>query len=167
MRTLAQQVGGELIEQRDRKAGQDRNKLPVRVAATPEVVAVEVDGGRIRTRAAAAGPGIHDAQNKEDKIACLVTLSSAVAAHDPQPEPPPTFLLPRRVERLVQQMAGQAGEQADEAQPPEGQAEGPPAHDPEQDPWAPRKRLRSCVATMANSRTFGRLVAAEAKERDF
>jgi hypothetical protein len=167
VRTLAQQVGGELIEQRDRKAGQDRNRLPVRVAATPEVVAVEVDGGRIRTRAAAAGPGVRDAQNKEDKIACLVTLSSVAAAHDPQPEPPPTFLLPRRVERLVQQMAGQAGEQADEAQPPEGQAEGPPAQDPEQDPWAPRKRLRSCVATLANSREFGRLVAAEAKERGF
>ncbi len=55
----------------------------------------------------------------------------------------------------------------DEAQPPENQAEGPPARDPEQDPWAPRKRLRTCVATLANSRAFGRLVAAEAKERDF
>src|SRR5581483_6560365 len=167
VRALAQQVGSELIERRDRKAGPDRNKLPVRGAAPPAVVAVAVDGGRIRTRAAVAGPGTHGAQNKEDKIARLVTLSSVVAAHDPQPEPPPSFLLPRRVERPVRQMAGQAGEQADEARPPEEQAEGPPAHDPEQDPWAPRKRLRSCAATMAHSRAFGRLVAAEAKERDF
>jgi hypothetical protein len=167
VRTLAAQVGSELIDQRDRKAAQDRNRLPVRVAATPEVVAVEIDGGRIRTRAAGAGPGVHDAQNKEDKVACLVSLQSEASAHDPQPEPPPSFLLPRRVERLVQQMAGQAGETADVARPPENQAEGPPARDPEQDPWAPRKRLRTCVATMANSRAFGRLVAAEAKERDF
>jgi hypothetical protein len=166
--TLAQQVGGELVQQRDRRADQDRNKLPVRVAATPEVVAVEVDGGRLRTRAAGAGPGVHDAQNKEDKIACLVSLHSEVSAHDPQPEPPPNFLLPRRVERLVQQMAGQAGEAGEGAEPPQNQAEETPARrDPADEPWAPRKRLRTCVASMANSRAFGRLVAAEAKERDF
>lgn len=34
VRTLAQQVGGELVGQRDRQADQDRNRLPVRVAAT-------------------------------------------------------------------------------------------------------------------------------------
>jgi hypothetical protein len=167
VRTLAQQLGGELVEQRDRKADQDRNKLPVRVACTPSVVAVEIDGGRIRTRAAGAGPGVREAQNKEDKVACLVTLDSEVSAQDPQPEPPPSFLLPRRVARLVQQMAGQAGE-ADAAEPPETQTEEAPARqDPADPPWAPRKRLRTCVASMANSRAFGRLVAAEAKERDF
>jgi hypothetical protein len=168
VRTLAQQVGGELVAQRDRKADQSRNDVPVRVAATPEVVAVAVDGGRIRTRAAGAGPGVHQAQNKEDKVACLVTLHSAVSAQDPQPEPPPSFLLPRRVERLVQQVARQAGEPADAAQPSENQAEEAPARrDPADEPWAPRKRLRTCVATSANSRAFGRMAAAEAKERDF
>ncbi len=162
VRTLARQVGGELIEQRD------RNKVPVRVAVTPEVVAVEVDGGRIRTRAEAAGPGAHQAQNKEDKVACLVTLHSEVSAQGPQPEPPPSFLRPRRVERLVQQMAGQAGEAAGAAEPPENQAEETPARrEPAGQPWAPRKRLRACVATLANSRAFGRMVAAEAKERGF
>jgi hypothetical protein len=168
VRTLARQVGAELVEQRDCKADQNRNAVPVRVAATPEVVAVEVDGGRIRTRAEAAGPGVHQAQNKEDKIACLVTLQSEVSARDPQPEPPPSFLQPRRVERLVQQMVGQAGETADAAQPPEDRAEEAPVRsDPAGEPWAPRKRLRTCVATLANSRAFGRMVAAEAKERDF
>jgi hypothetical protein len=166
--TLTQQVGGEWVEQRDRRADQDRNKLPVRVAATPEVVAVEVDGGRLRTRAAGAGPGVHDAQNKEDKIACLVSLQSEASPHDPQPEPPPSFLLPRRVERLVQQMAGQAGETGEGAEPPENQAEEESGRrDRANPPWAPRRRLRTCVATLRNSREFGRLVAVEAKERDF
>ena len=168
VRTLTQQVGSELVAQRGHTAGLDRNTVPVRVPATPEVVAIEVDGGRIRTRAAAAGPGVHPAQNKEDKIACLVTLSSAARAQGPQPEPPPSFLLPRRVERLVQQMAGQAGETAEVADPPENQAEEVSApRDPADEPWAPRKRLRTGVATLRNSRAFGRLVAAEAKERDF
>jgi hypothetical protein len=168
VRTLAGQVGAELVGQRDRKAGLNRSKVPVRVAATPGVVAVEVDGGRLRTRATDAGAGVHAAQNKEDKIACLVSLESKVSAQDPQPEPPPSLLLPRRVERLVQQMAGQAGEAPDTAEPLENQARQPAdRRDPEDESWAPRKRVRTCVASMANSRAFGRMVAVEAKERDF
>jgi hypothetical protein len=172
VRTLAQQVGAELAEQRDRKADQNRSSVPVRVAATPAAVAVEVDGGRVRTRASGAGPGVHDAQNKEDKVACLVTLESEVSAQDPQPEPPPSFLQPRRVERLVQQMAGQAGDgpaaAVTEGRPPEKQAQQPAGRgDPEGEPWSPRKRVSTCVASMANSQAFGRMVAVEAKERDF
>jgi hypothetical protein len=168
VRTLAQQVGGEPARQRDRKADQGRNKLPVRVAAAPAAAAVEIDGGRLRTRAEGAGPGVHDAQNKEDKVACLVTLTSEVSAHDPHPEPPPTFLLPRRVERLVQQMAGQAGGPAGAAERPENQAgQAPERRDPVDEPWAPRKRVRTCVASLAGSVAFGRMAAAEAKERDF
>src|SRR5262249_18812915 len=158
----------ELVEQRDRKADQNRGKLPVRVAHTPQVVAVEVDGGRIRTRAGGAGPGVHEAQNKEDKVACLVTLDSQVSTQDPQPERPSSCLQTRSVQRMDQQMAGEAGETADTAEPPENQAREPPARrDPEQEPWAPRKRLRTCVASLAGSEAFGRMVAAEAKERDF
>src|SRR5262245_48248846 len=52
--------------------------------------------------------------------------------------------------------------------PPENRAEEAPARsDPADEPWAPRQRLGTCVATLANSRAFGRMVAAEAKERDF
>ena len=101
-----------------------------------------------------------------------MTLKSEVSTLDPQPEPPPSFLLPRRVVRLVQQMAGQAGDGAvtDVAadQPLEKQAEQPVVVAAvEELSWAPRKQIRTCVASMANSRAFGRLVAAEAKERDF
>ena len=172
VRTLAGQVGAELVQQRDQQAARGRSKTAVHVAATPEVVAIEVDGGRLRTRAAAAGPGVHEAQNKEDKIACLVTLTSAVHAADPQPQPPPSFLLPRRVERLVQQMAGQAGDGAATPAAAAGTLEkqADPPSDPQataEDPWAPRQRVRTCVASMANSTAFGRMVAVEAKQRDF
>jgi hypothetical protein len=65
-------------------------------------------------------------------------------------------------------MAGQAGEQADAAESLEKQAQEPSdPRDPENQPWAPRKRLRTCVASLAGSEAFGRMVAAEAKERDF
>lgn len=174
VRTLAQEVGDDLARQRDAKTAQSRRRVPVRVAQTPTLVAVEVDGGRLRTREAEAGPGVHGKENKEDKVACLVTLKGAVYTQDPQPEPPPAFVQPRRVERLVRQMAGQAGEAppADAAAEPAAAEpaaveEATPVSDPAREPWAPQKQLRTCVASMAPSRVFGRQVAVEAHERNF
>jgi hypothetical protein len=134
------------------------------VAAAPEVVAVEVDGGRLRTREADCGPGVHRQQNKEDKVACLVTLHSAAQEHDPQPEPPESFLEPRRVQRLVQPMQGLSGDPPPEEEPA---AEAAPPPGPAERPGAPRKRVRTCLASMASSRAFGPMVAAEAQERGF
>lgn len=167
---LTARVGQELAAQRDAKAKKRlQRQLQPEVAEPPTVVAVEVDGGRLRTRAVGCGPGVHQAENKEDKLACLVTLESQEFARDPQPEPPPSFRKPRRIQRLVQQMKGQAGQEAEPAQEPAPTM--PPLSEtpglPDDEPWAPRRRLRTCVASMANSRTFGPLVAGEAQARDF
>jgi hypothetical protein len=172
---LTQQVGADLARARDQQAQQRRRRqLRPRVATTPAVVAVEVDGGRLRTRAPEHGPGVHQAENKEDKIACLVTLSSVEHAEDPQPEPPPSLVQPRRIQRLVQQMARQASDpSAADASPAEPAAEpAAPAlptalPDAPVEPWAPKRLVRTCVASMAQSRSFGPLVAAEAHSRDF
>jgi hypothetical protein len=123
VRRLAHEVGTELIDQRDRRAiDHRRRQLPPRTEVIPEAVVVEIDRGRIRTRAAGSAAGVHDAKNKEDKIACLVTLNGPTFAADPCPEVPESFLCPRRVQRLVSQMKGQAGE-ADPQEIPEGQAD--------------------------------------------
>jgi hypothetical protein len=169
---LTQEVGADLAQIRDEQvAKRGRRELSPRVATTPEVVAVEVDGGRLRTRAADSGRGVHEAQNKEDKIACLVTLQSVAQAEDPQPEPPPSFLQPRRIVRLVQQMAGQASDPlagGDETPAEPAQQEPPAAAlDPQAEPWSPRRLVRTCVASMVASRSFGPLMAAEAQSRDF
>ena len=165
---VAAEIGGELIRQREHKVEQRRRRdLPVRVAATPEVVVAEVDGGHLRTREAGAGPGVHDEQNKEDKVACLVSLQSQVYDSDPQPEPPESFLEPRRVRRLVQQMKGRAG---DASQEEAGQEEGPTPEESASSgrrPGAPVKLVRTCVASMADCRRFGPMMAAEAQERGF
>lgn len=152
-----------MILQRDQQVqARRRRALPVRVVVEPEVVAVEVDGGRLRTRAAGGGPGVHDQQHKEDKIACLVSLNSTVHASDPQPEPPASFLQPRRVQRLVQQMKGQSGEVPQEEVPREDTSE-PPAPRP----GAPVKLVRTCVASMSRCDGFGPMMAAEAQQRGF
>jgi hypothetical protein len=167
---LTQEVGADLARQRDEQAAQYRHRqLPVRVKEPPPVAVVEVDGGRLGTRQMGAGPGVHQPQAKEDKIACLVSLRSDTQAVDPQPEPPSTFRDARRVARLVQQLQGQSASPADEpaaaaAEAPPEAAPGATATDP---PGKPERLLRTCVATMNTSRVFGPLVAAEAQARAF
>jgi hypothetical protein len=169
---LTLEAGADLARIRDEQATRQRKRdLSPRVATAPEVVAVEIDGGRVRTRGTGHGPGVHEAQNKEDKIACLVTLTRVEHTEDPQPEPSPSFVEPRRIQRLVRQMAGQAADpKAGPDESASAEPDGPAAASssrPEAEPWSPRRRVRTCVASMAPSHAFGPLMAAEAQRRDF
>lgn len=169
VRRLAHEVGAELIGERDRKAVEHRRRqLRPRTDVVPEAVVVEVDGGRIRTRASNSRPGVHEAQNKEDKIACLATLTGPTFAADPCPEPPESFLCPRRVQRLVSQMKGQAGRDQTQEIPEESTAAAAePMAAESAERWSPEKLVRTCVASLESSASFGPLVAAEAQGRHF
>jgi hypothetical protein len=163
---LTNLIGAELAAQRDQQVEQRRRRqLPPAVAAPPPVAVVEVDGGRLGTRQSGCGPGVHQVQQKEDKVACLISMASREDDHDPQAEPPPSLVDCRRVQRLVQQIKAQAplrDEEGDDALATAAAPQRP-------EPWtgAPRPLLRTCVASMANSRHFGPMVAAEAQRRDF
>jgi hypothetical protein len=163
---IAQQIGNELASQRDHKVVQQRRReLPVRVDVIPAVAAVEIDGGHLRTRAGDQGPGVHEVQGKENKVAALVTLTSTTSREDPQPEPTPAFAEPRRVQRLMQQLNGWAGEPSDV---PENAAEEAVGAVAEPEPYnGPERLVRTCVASMADSHTFGPMMAAETQERGF
>jgi hypothetical protein len=165
---LTQEVGADLARQRDEQAAlYRRRQLPSRVVDTVPVAVVETDGGRLGTRQTGAGPGVHQAQPKEDKIACLVSLCSDTQDVDPQPEPPASFRDCRRVARLVQQFQGQTTPAADAAEPTEPPADATPPTAVADRPPPPKRLLRTCVATMNKSRAFGPLVAAEAQTRGF
>lgn len=166
---MAHEVGREFIAARDRKVVEHRRRqLEPRTAVVPEAVVVEIDGGRIRTRAADAGPGVHEAQNKEDKVACLATLTGPAFAADPCPEPPRSFQCPRRVQRLMARMKGAAGEAAAQETPDESAPLVPPAGEPQGHPrWSPERLVRTCVASMETSASFGPMMAAEAQQRHF
>jgi hypothetical protein len=165
---LTQEVGADLARQRDEQAAQYRRReLPSRVQEPASVVVVETDGGRLGTRQTGAGPGVHQVQAKEDKIACLVSMRSDTHDCDPQPEPPVAFRDCRRVARLVQQFQGQAPPAADESGLTEPSADAAPLTAAAGRPPQPERLLRTCVATMNKSRAFGPLVAAEAQTRGF
>ncbi len=167
--SIATEIGLELAAARDDKvARRQQRQLPTRVAQPPEVVAVEVDGGRVGTREPCCGPGVHQPQPKEEKIACLVSLTGDSYEEDPQPEPPPSLVEPRRVQRLVRQIHGSPGDmiQEEEGQEDTQQPQAPAAAS-SHERTSPVKRVRTCVASLCNSHSFGPMVAAEAQERGF
>jgi hypothetical protein len=166
---LTELIGGELAAAGAAQAVAHRRRQLEPAAQPPapdRVVVAEVDGAKVRTRAAGCGPGVHQAQYKEAKIACLLSLPSPAHAHDPQPQPPPSFCQPRRVQRLVQKMKGLSGESAAVEDPPAAPTDPEPA--PRQAAQRlPPGRRRTCLASLCVSRSFGPLMAAEAQRRGF
>jgi hypothetical protein len=190
--TLAMQIGEELTILRDRHV----EELPPatvrdqRSGEAPDAVVVEVDGGRIHTRAAGCGQGVHEPQWKEDKVACFASLTSKTFLSDPHPELPRCFLDRPQVQRLVREVSKQrtaersaspaeedaltlpacaaasSTSRSDEALPTLPGAEEGPSNSAAPD-WKPQRNVRTCVATMADSDDFGTQVANEAYLRNF
>jgi hypothetical protein len=192
---LTEAIGAELQTLRDQRVA----ALPLHTlrdqqpGPAPPVVAVEVDGGRLHTRAEGCGRGVHEPHWKEDKVACLLTLASREHASDPHPDVPACFLNRQRVARLVQEISNQrvpadealvlpAAAPVPAAEEAAAAATGPaaragtasaPANEPApvrpaQTPdWQPERLVRTCVATLRDSDRFGKLVAAEAYQRHF
>jgi hypothetical protein len=167
LQRLVQEVGTDLAGLRDAQAVQRRRRtLAPRVAETPAVAVVEVDGGRLGTREPGVGPGVQQPQPKEDKIAYLLSMKSKTHTDDPEPEPPAAFRDHPRVARLVRQIKAQTAPPAHEAPEPAAAAAVAEPTSPER-PEPAERLVRTCVASMHSSDVFGPLVAAEAQTRAF
>jgi hypothetical protein len=181
---LAEEVGLDMAGQRD-QATEDyihHRRQPPCVAA-PEVVAIGMDGGRVLTRTAGQGTGVHGQAWKEDKVACLLTLTGATFAEDPHPEPPKCFLDAPKVDEMVREIQANHGVRQEDELPqlaelslgksvPPAPTSGTPTDEPEPAAaklWPPKRteNSRTCVATMQDCNAFGKMVAAEAYRRNF
>ena len=172
---ITQQIGGELLEQREHQAAlQRRRELRAANEQPVDIACVEVDGGRMRTRASGQGRGVHDHCWKETKVAALWRMTGDTFDRDPHPEPPRCFLDQQHVSKLAREIKGSRSEQhaqdAENAQ--ETSAKLPSDHpgsgpEPSERQWPPRRVFRTCVATLKDVYGFGPLVAAEAQRRGF
>jgi hypothetical protein len=168
---LVQTIGGELLEQRETQATQHRlGKLPAPTDQPPvEIACVEVDGGRLLTRAADCGRGVHDEAWKESKVAALWKMTGPQFDEDPHPDPPACFRDPDHVRLLVKGLKSQRELHVPEAgasvlpESPTAPADEKPS--PRQ--WPPERVYRTCVGTLNDVYGFGPLVAAEAQHRGF
>jgi len=161
LQRLCKRVGGEWQQARTKEVEAFREqRLQCAYAAAPAAAAVMVDGGRVQTRLDEAGRGVHGGRWRETKVACCLSLSSREQAQDPQPEPPSKFLDETRVAQL-------AAEVKRRSRPALGRRE---AIASKKRPKKKRRRasiqrVRTVVASMADSETFGWQMAAEVQRR--
>ncbi len=148
---LTQQVGAELALQLDNSA----TALHGQEVIVPEVAVASCDGGRIRTREPAHGPGVHEPAWRESKNASFEKMTAAAPqACDPCPQLPDTFRQVAHVAKIAETAAFDVtGEQRSTPQRPPYEG--------------PRRVLRTCLSSLTNSQEFGQQMQREARRRRF
>ena len=169
LQRLSERIGEEWVEFRDEEVEQFRDSQLKRTHPEPPkgAAAVMLDGGRVQTRGVECGRGVSEAGWRESKVACCLTLPTKAQGVDPQPKPPSKFLEPTAAARLASDIKRRS-------QPASGRTDEPRDKDQKKPrKKTPRRRLRkpkrtrvrTVVATMENSDTFGWQVAAEVHRR--
>ena len=158
---IAQAAGTSLHKQQQaRVAAHQARELPVEVKNVPELAVVEMDGGRIHTRAAEQGPGTHHPAWKETKNALFMRMKSPTHADDPCPELPDSLQNRNRIRTLVLEMSGSA----DGVEPVDDEE---PVLDSGRHYAGPQRLLRTCLSSLEEVHSFGRSMAAEAHRKGF
>jgi len=161
LQRLSERVGREWAQTRDEDVAAFReNKLGCAYATAPQAAAVMLDGGRVQTRAAESGRGVQDPKWRETKVACCLSLATQEQQIDPQPEPPSKFLNPTKVAALVSGIKSQRVARGRTPSVETKRRQKKKRRRP-----ASKKRVRTVVASMADSETFGWQVAAEVQRR--
>jgi len=162
LQRLSERVGKEWARARDQEVQAFRDdRLVCAYVAAPPAAAVMLDGGRVQTRAEEGGRGVQEPKWRETKTACCLSLSSSEQAADPQPEPPSKFLDAGQVGRLTAEVKRRSRPALGRAQP----APAKKRRKKKRRRPASKKRVRTVVASMADSETFGWQMAAEVKRR--
>lgn len=164
---VVRDVGEELAERRDCDP-KHTNALAQRPEEPPDLAVVECDGGRIRCREPGQGRGVHLSTEgwRETKNACLVRAKRQIFEDDPQPEPPRCFCDPKHVAEIAETEALSVAAPLP-AEPSREESE-PVIETPTAGAdWRPKRLVRTVLASMADSKTFGRQMRREAKRRRF
>jgi hypothetical protein len=165
---LVEKVGSEWAAHRDREADDYREKRPQPARTCPEpptVASVHIDGGRIQMRRDGAAPGVHDDRWKETKTAVCMSWVSREHSKDPQPKPPAKFVDPERVRKLAAELRNNARpgkERSRDAEPVPRRKRRRTVKK-----TGPQKKVRTLVASLANSVAFGWMMMVEVLRRGF
>ena len=173
LQRLSERIGAEWVELRDAEVEQFRQAALERTYKEPPqgAVAVLLDGGRMQTRAEDAGRGVTDPCWRESKVACCLTLQTKAQRVDPKPEPPAKFLEPTEAARLASEIkrrsrpASGRNVERDATKPSPVKKKRKKSNQRRRRRKGHRTRVRTVIATMENSDTFGWQVAAEVHRR--
>jgi len=164
-----ERIGQERVVQREAQTAAwselpipDQNRSPR--DQVPQVACVEMDGGRLQIRE--RKPSEEEQQRtrksgfwREDKVGCLLSLTSTVSAEDPCPQIPETFVDLKRMRKISREIKGFCIPDAEESPREEAVSQVRPGK--------PEVLVRSVIATRADVHEFGRHLAAAAWQRGF
>lgn len=135
----------------------------------PSLAIVEFDGGRIRTRKAGCGPGVHlDGKGwNETKNAIFVSATSKTSGMDPHPEPPACFLDPGHVAKLTEHAKTKEKQGGDDSLLEDEEESLEDENAVGNGDHKPKRILRTVISSMNNSTEFGHQMRREADRRRF
>lgn len=136
---------------------------------TPQVAVVGTDGGRIRTRMADCGPGVHLAGKgwNETKNAIFVSATSETSDTDPDPHPPQCFVDREHVGKLTETAITKEKARESDPLPESGKAPAKKRGKRQHPKHKPMRIHRTLISSMRNSKEFGVQMSREAKRRKF
>lgn len=179
----AKRIGEERIAETQQAVAEfEKLQLPARqqspIEPVPNVVCVQMDGGRYqeRERIADLAPAEpcndasaedSDGHWREYKAGVLATMVSEVHAEDPCPELPATFADPGKMRQIAREIKGFTTESQVSSKTAEGARADFPEVDFKERVGRPEILVKSVVATSGDVDAFGPQLAAAAYERGF
>jgi hypothetical protein len=130
-------------------------KTPIQLAC------VSVDGGRMQTRDEGGGKGVHHPHWRETKNALFLRMKSDCFACDPHPDLPACFADRERMKKLLSGVAESSTPAAAE------ETSAGVVREKADAKWRPERLYRTCISSLEDSNTFGRMMEVEADSRGF
>jgi hypothetical protein len=162
-------IGQERVAQRDAQTkAWSELSLPQQQASpreqVPQVACVEMDGGRLQIRNRNASEEERQRTKKagfwrEDKVGCLLSMTSVVSEEDPCPQIPKTLIDLGRMRKISREIKGYCVPDEEESTREEAVSQ--------RRAGQPEVLVRSVVATRKDIHAFGEQLAAAAWQRGF
>lgn len=158
LRNLAVQVGGELQAATEAKTESYFQQPLPRVHTVPStpiaLACLSIDGGRTQTRLDGGPNGVQQPHWRETKNAVFMRMTGVEFDDDPCPELPDCFQDRKYMKKLL------SGVDAEEVHSSDTEKS-------DLKSWRPERLFRTCLSSLCDSDSFGRMMEAEADSRGF
>ena len=159
---LAEGIGEELANERDARTAahfaQPLPRVPTEPGTPIPLATVSVDGGRMQTRADGGPNGVQQPHWRETKNALFMRMTGVAFEVDPHPELPECFRDRGYMKKLLAGLADEGDFDPEAAQE---------TSKSDLRSWRPERLFRTCLSSLCDSNSFGRMMEAEADSRGF
>lgn len=159
LRNVTVRVGGELQRERDARTEAYFNQPLPRERTTPStpiaLACVSLDGGRMQTRLDGGPNGVQEPHWRETKNALFMRMTGVQFDQDPHPDFPACFQDRKYMKKLLSGITSEGDFSPSEAAKSDLRS------------WRPERLFRTCLSSLCDSDSFGRMMEAEADSRGF